>query len=76
MAEEVEVSPGVGAAAFGTAEDATIEAACLGEIPDVVGEVKDAAHGCGARGCEAGFRLRNAEALLLDPDGFPCSQGT
>ena len=41
VAEEVEVDPGVGAAAFGAAEHAAIEAAGFVEVADVEGEVED-----------------------------------
>ena len=41
MAEEVEVDPGVGAAAFGAAEHAAVEAPGFFEIADVKSKVKD-----------------------------------
>ena len=47
VAEEVEVDPGVGAAAFGAAEHVAVEAARLVEVANVKGEVEDAVHGFG-----------------------------
>ena len=47
MAEEVEVDPGVGAAAVGAAQDVAIETAGAVEVANVEGKVKDALHGFG-----------------------------
>ena len=44
MAEEVEIDPGIGAAALAAAEDAAVETAGLVEIGDVVGKMKSALH--------------------------------
>ena len=44
VTEEVEVDPGVGAAAFAAAEDAAVEAAGFVQVGDVIGEMKQALH--------------------------------
>ncbi|MOA35712.1 hypothetical protein D3C78_1571820 [compost metagenome] len=45
VAEEVEVHPGLGAAAFLAAEQAAVEGAGLVEITDVVGKMEAGSHG-------------------------------
>jgi hypothetical protein len=47
VAEEVEIDPGLGTAAFGAAQDAAIETASCIEIPDVKGKMEDAMHSFG-----------------------------
>jgi hypothetical protein len=47
VAEEIEIDPGVGAAAFGAAEHVAVEAACAVEVANVKGKMKDALHGFG-----------------------------
>ncbi|MNF18544.1 hypothetical protein D3C80_2226900 [compost metagenome] len=44
MAVEVEIDPGIGAAAFGAAQHVAVEAATVIEVLDVIGEVKKRAH--------------------------------
>ena len=44
VAEEVEVDPGVGAAAFAAAEDAAVEVAGHVQVGHVIGEMKQALH--------------------------------
>ena len=44
VAVEVEVDPGLGAAAFGAAQHVAVEAATVIELLDVIGEVKKRAH--------------------------------
>jgi hypothetical protein len=47
VAEKVEVDPGVGAAAFGAAQDVAIETACAVEVANVEGKMEDALQGFG-----------------------------
>ena len=49
VTKEVEVDPGVGAAAFAAAKGVAVEATGGIEVGDVVGEVKNALHGAGQR---------------------------